>query len=259
MERKCLAEDIYRISRKIYKGEIKLVDAKKEINERYGMNQSSFTDHYYAYKKMLEGKLHQRTIDTEIRDIMLYSIKSEYGIQQLRIALDAFLSHIQYYEKNRNTIRRKDRNIYYKYQNELNLSDNIEQEELAFVLKGTKREDIIRELKALKLTDTREITIHSQTYLRDNKTIAQLKELRGYCCQMCQIRIPKADGSFYIEAAHITPKANKGSEMPNNILILCPNHHKEFDYGNPQILKRDEEYIHFVLNGKEYDVSLKIE
>lgn len=51
MEHKYSAEDIYRLSRRIYKGEIKLIDAKRKMNEQYGMNQSSFTDHYYAYKK----------------------------------------------------------------------------------------------------------------------------------------------------------------------------------------------------------------
>ena len=127
------------------------------------------------------------------------------------------------------------------------------------IIKRTKREDIVKELKALKLTDPKEIIIHLKTYMRDNKTIAQLKELRGYCCQMCQTRILKADGTFYIEAAHITPKAEKGPEMPDNILIICPNHHKEFDYGNPQILERDTEHIHFILNGKEYKISLKVD
>lgn len=259
MERKYSADDIFRLSRKIYKEEIKLVDAKKEVNERYGMNQSSFADHYYTYKKMLEGRLHQRTIDTEVRNIMLYSIKEEYGTEQLRIALNAFMEHIKYYEVLRNTTRWKDRNIYDKYQNELSLSDSVEQEELTPIIKKTKREDIIKELKALKPTDPKEIIIHSKTYMRDNKTIAQLKELRGYCCQMCQTRIPKADGTFYIEAAHITSKAEKGPEMPENILVLCPNHHKEFDYGNLQILERNTEYVRFTLNGREYEVSLKID
>lgn len=259
MKHKYSAEDIYHISRKIYNGEVRLVDAKKEVEAQYGMNQSSFTDHYYTYKKMMEGKLHQRTIDAEVRDVMLRSIKAEYGIQQLRIALDAFMKHIQYFEKKGNTTRWKDRSIYDKYQNELSISDNIEQEELASIIKKTKREDIIKELKSLKPTDTKEITIQLKTYLRDNKTTVQLKELRGYCCQMCQTRIPKADGTFYIEAAHITPKAEKGSEMPENILILCPNHHKEFDYGNPLILERNAEYIRFTLNGKEYKVSLEID
>lgn len=259
MEHKYSVEDIYHILRRIYTGEIKLTDAKKEFNKKFGMNEQSFTDYYYAYKKMMKGQLHQRTIDTGIRDFMLRSIKERYGIQQLRTALNAFIAHIEYYETLRNTTRWKDRNVYDKYQNELNLSDNMEQEELAYIIKKTKREDIIKELKALKPTDPKEIVIHSKTYLRDNKTTVQLKELRGYCCQMCQTRIPKANGSFYIEAAHITPKAEKGTEMPENILILCPNHHKEFDYGRPQIQERTKEYIRFILNGKTYEVSLKID
>lgn len=77
--------------------------------------------------------------------------------------------------------------------------------------------------------------------------------------QICGTQIPKADGTYYIEAAHITPKAQKGPELPENILILCPNHHKDFDYGKPVIIERDKEHIRFKLNGKEYNISLKLE
>ncbi len=50
----------------------------------------------------------------------------------------------------------------------------------------------------------------------------------------------------------------KGPELPSNILILCPNHHKEFDFGKLLILERNENYIHFKLNGKEYTISLEL-
>jgi len=66
----------------------------------------------------------------------------------------------------------------------------------------------------------------------------------------------KKDGSFYAEASHITAKHKKGSELPSNILILCPNHHKEFDLGKREILKRTDEEITFRLNGKEYRIDL---
>ena len=121
------------------------------------------------------------------------------------------------------------------------------------------RQRVIQELKELKVSDPVSVTINATTYKRDNKTISQLKYLRGYRCQMCKIQIPKADGGFYIEGAHIDPKKNRGNELPNNILILCPNHHKEFDYGKPEIISRDDEHFKFKLNGEVYDISLKLE
>ena len=75
----------------------------------------------------------------------------------------------------------------------------------------------------------------------------------------CSTTIKKKDGSFYIEAAHIKPKSQKGQETPDNILILCPNHHKEFDYGDRKEIRKGDESIEFILNGINYNISLKIE
>ena len=141
----------------------------------------------------------------------------------------------------------------------MSIDDIEEQEELSPIVQKEKREEIIAELKSLEATDPEQITIQSKVYLRDNKTIAQLKALRNYTCQICGTRILKADGTYYIDAAHITPKAQKGPELPDNILILCPNHHKEFDYGHLEIIEKDQKHIHFKLNDKEYDISLELE
>lgn len=117
---------------------------------------------------------------------------------------------------------------------------------------------ILDELRNLKSTDPEQVQIRNKVYKRNNKTIAQLKIVRGYKCQICGSNIIKSDGTFYIEAAHITPKSKKGNELPSNILILCPNHHKEFDLGKKKILKRDENTIIIELNGVRYSIDLKI-
>lgn len=85
-----------------------------------------------------------------------------------------------------------------------------------------------------------------------------MKILRDFKCQICETTILKKDGKYYIEATHITPKKSKGSESPDNILILCPNHHKEFDLGDKKIIKRTTERIVFEINGKEYIISLEL-
>ncbi len=97
--------------------------------------------------------------------------------------------------------------------------------------------------------------VNRKEYKRDNVTIAKLKHLQDYKCQLCGITILKQDGSFYIEAAHIEAKHKGGKETIENILILCPNHHKEFDFGTIKILKRDNSYVHFSLNRNEYKVE----
>jgi HNH endonuclease len=135
--------------------------------------------------------------------------------------------------------------------------DEKEQNELAVFYKKTKsKADILSDLKNLKGTEPEEIVINRKTYKRDNKTIALIKILRDFKCQICGTTIKKKDGSKYVEAAHIKPKYQKGREMLDNIILLCPNHHKEFDFGHREIKLHNANQIKFVLNGKQHIIKL---
>lgn len=140
--------------------------------------------------------------------------------------------------------------------------DEKEQDELAEEMSNevsvdsNKRKEIIKELNSLTPQSPEIIEYKGRAYKRDNKTVAQLKILRYFKCQICNNNIIKKDGSPYIEAAHIRRKSDKGTEMPNNILILCPNHHKEFDLGDKRIVEHTDKGISFELNRKRYDLKL---
>ena len=156
------------------------------------------------------------------------------------------------------------RNIYLsmtgkEFNDELINNDELEQQEIIEVYSAEKNKSkIIDDLSNLKETEPETIVINQKTFKRDNKTIAQLKILRDFKCQICGTSIRKKNNQFYIEAAHIKPKCNKGRETPDNILILCPNHHKEFDFGERIIKKHTSSLIEFELNGKMYKIDLKI-
>ncbi|HMB93695.1 MAG TPA: YDG/SRA domain-containing protein [Rhodothermales bacterium] len=68
--------------------------------------------------------------------------------------------------------------------------------------------------------------------VRDTKQAKRIKKLYNYRCQICNIRLEGSAGA-YAESAHIRPlgKPHFGSDSPDNILCLCPNHHVLFDYG----------------------------
>ena len=135
--------------------------------------------------------------------------------------------------------------------------DEIEQEELTrFYNKTQTKEEILEDLKNLKPTDSEEIIVNQKTYKRDNKTISQIKILRDFKCQICGTSIIKKDGSKYIEAAHIKPKHQKGRETLENIILLCPNHHKEFDLGDRVIKSHNKNFIDILLNGRLYKINL---
>jgi 5-methylcytosine-specific restriction endonuclease McrA len=125
-------------------------------------------------------------------------------------------------------------------------------------LTDEKRKKLIEELKALTPSMPQQVVINGKTYDRDNKTIATLKILRDFKCQICGNSILKKNGERYIEAAHIKRKSEKGSETPDNILVLCPNHHKEFDLGDRNIINHSAERIVFELNGNRYDIDLSL-
>jgi len=123
---------------------------------------------------------------------------------------------------------------------------------------NNSKQSIIAELQNLKETDPEIVVINSKSYKRDNKTVAQIKFIREFKCQICGTTIKKKDGSNFVEAAHIKPKHQKGRETPDNIILLCPNHHKEFDIGDRRIISQDANQIVFTLNGQRHEINLLI-
>lgn len=120
------------------------------------------------------------------------------------------------------------------------------------------KSELVEKIKGMKKSYADQIDINGTRYSRDNAKIAIIKLLRDRKCQICNIGIVKKDGSLYVEAAHITAKNENGDEEPDNILVLCPNHHKEFDYGLREIVNRNSEEVEFRLNGIIYKIRVGI-
>jgi len=144
-------------------------------------------------------------------------------------------------------------------------SDDIqEQEEILKELRQRHdRKKDLQEIKdyiaSAKQGETDKVRVNGgERYKRDNKIIARLKRIRGEKCQICKHAIIKKDGSPYTEAAHIKAKSDKGGETHENLMILCPNHHKEFDLGDKEIISLTRENFRFRLNGEMHDIDLAI-
>lgn len=101
-------------------------------------------------------------------------------------------------------------------------------------------------------------SVVERTVRRDTQMVQALKQLCGFRCQFprCGVRIPKRDGGFYIEVAHIEPVSEGGSSIIGNLLVLCPNHHKEFDYGKLEVAEQTTDALRGTLNGKEFEIRL---
>lgn len=100
------------------------------------------------------------------------------------------------------------------------------------------------------------ISINGKTYKRHNYLMVQIKKYRNYKCQFCSTQILKSNGGYYIEACHIKAKAEGGKDSLDNILILCPNCHKLFDYGHREDEKHTKDKYSVTLNSKKYKALL---
>lgn len=69
--------------------------------------------------------------------------------------------------------------------------------------------------------------------VRDTKLIKDLKTEFNNECQICGKKTRLLSGNYYSEGHHIKPLGgtHSGPDIRENVIILCANHHIEFDYG----------------------------
>lgn len=122
---------------------------------------------------------------------------------------------------------------------------------------GLGKEELLSKIAECENDSSEKITVNGKTYKRHNYLMVQIKKYRDYKCQFCSIKIPKSNGDFYIEACHIKAKSEGGKDRLDNILILCPNCHKLFDFNDRVDEKIKNNTYSVNLNGKKYKASLK--
>lgn len=79
---------------------------------------------------------------------------------------------------------------------------------------------------------------------RDRKKAAALKQHYDNTCQFCGTRLQVAEDRFYSEAARIKGlgEPHNGPDKASNMLVLCPNHHLQFDRGVLRLRKVGGDY-----------------
>jgi predicted restriction endonuclease len=112
--------------------------------------------------------------------------------------------------------------------------------------------------KMLLIKPERKIQEITRLIRNDRKIVNVLKELVGYKCQFpdCNSYIPNKHGTNYVEVAHIKPIYLGGQSIIGNLIVLCPNHHKEFDLVEPTIIQQNEYIVSGILNGKNFKINL---
>ncbi|NIC00251.1 HNH endonuclease [Halobacterium sp. R2-5] len=88
--------------------------------------------------------------------------------------------------------------------------------------------------------------------VRNTTLVKDLKKAYEFECQVCGDVRYRGSNQPYAEGHHIQPLGDPhtGPDTPGNILILCPNHHADFDYGVIEIDPATHEIRH------EYDETV---
>lgn len=84
-----------------------------------------------------------------------------------------------------------------------------------------------------------------RTQQRDRRKAAALRQHYGNTCMACGVKLQVGRSEFYAEAAHVKPlgKPHNGPDKAANMLVLCPNHHLQFDSGVLSIKMSSNEYL----------------
>jgi predicted restriction endonuclease len=89
--------------------------------------------------------------------------------------------------------------------------------------------------------------------------VGKIKLKYNYECQIsnCNFTFTKKDGEKYSEGHHLIPLSEGGSQKEDNLVILCPNHHKMFHYANIEVKDKSGDKRIININGIEYIIKYK--
>jgi HNH endonuclease len=69
-------------------------------------------------------------------------------------------------------------------------------------------------------------------FVRDSRVrIVALQRANGACEHCGEAGFTMKDGRIYLETHHVVSLAAGGADHVNNVIVLCPNHHREAHYG----------------------------
>ena len=93
---------------------------------------------------------------------------------------------------------------------------------------------------------------------KDTAIVNAVKKAAGYRCQFpgCTAHIRQRGGGSYVEVAHVEPVARGGKSVLGNLVVLCPNHHKELDLGDLCISIQETSRLCGTLNGVQFEMRL---
>ena len=92
------------------------------------------------------------------------------------------------------------------------------------------------------LVEFRNVSIREQrSIVRDQQLARHAKEKAAYRCQICRDRIEDpVSARRFVQAHHIEPLSEFGSDTPENVVVLCPSCHARLHAHDIKIERTDE-------------------
>lgn len=90
---------------------------------------------------------------------------------------------------------------------------------------------------------------------RNDRLSKYLKELYDWKCQICGFTIEKKGGGLYAETHHLEALSKGGPDSIENIIVVCPNHHALFEYGDVSILSATSEKVEVLINNEHHTIK----
>ncbi|HET9503748.1 MAG TPA: hypothetical protein VFO93_09410 [Hymenobacter sp.] len=108
-------KQVYQVAKKIYEGSVSAVDGVECMFQQHAMNKGTARIFISVFPKLREGQLYKYGLAGMPMDYFLTRVLIDYGKAGLLNALNAFKSHIEYYEDRRKTNMNLLREIYKKH------------------------------------------------------------------------------------------------------------------------------------------------
>ncbi|TJV49890.1 MAG: HNH endonuclease [Mesorhizobium sp.] len=129
---------------------------------------------------------------------------------------------------------------------------NLTDEQKAATIAGVRT----LELEASKADPTRKSRI--SRHIERGPIGQKVKEIRGCRCQICEalgskpIAFLRRNGRPFAEAHHVQPVSllMAGTLAGSNIMVLCPNHHRQAHLGNFEVLEDGRHQWRISIDGR---------
>lgn len=92
--------------------------------------------------------------------------------------------------------------------------------------------------------------VESEVFARSAEVRRLVLERATGSCEYCGVEgFRTAAGSIYLETHHVVPLSENGSDAANNVVAICPNHHRQAHYGEHRDTLRTELLSHLAAQG----------